>query len=336
MDFLSNYALFLVKFTTSIVLILFGLIAILAIATKNKKTQTGKISITNINDKYDDVALTLQQELLSSKKFKAKMKQVQKAQKEEQKKGAIKNKIFVISFDGDIKASQVTQLREVITAILMVATPEDEVLIKLESPGGLVHAYGLAASQLARIREKGIPLTVTVDKVAASGGYMMACVANKIVAAPFAIIGSIGVLIQLPNFHRLLKHHHIDFEQLSAGEFKRTLTVFGENTSKGRKKMQEEIEVTHDIFKDFIKRNRPILDVDHIATGEYWLAQKAYELRLVDHISTSDDYLLEAKDKHNIFEVTYEQKKSLAEKISRGSSKIIDSVIARLAKPEHY
>lgn len=336
MDFLLNYISFLAKFSTVIVLLLIAFILILAIAMKAKKKQSGKISIKNINEKYHEQQRTLQAEILGAKAFKKLLKLDDKAQKLTQAKGSTKNRIFVASFDGDIKASQVSQLREVITAILLVATPEDEVVVNLESPGGLVHAYGLAASQLSRIREKNIPLTITVDKVAASGGYMMACVANKIIAAPFAIIGSIGVLMQLPNFNRLLKHNHIDFEQLSAGEFKRTLSVFGENTSKGRKKMQAEIEETHHIFKDFIKVNRPLLDIDAVATGEYWLGQKAQELRLVDQISTSDDYLLDAKDKCDIFEVTYEQKKSLSEKIGRGTTHIIDTLIARLSKPESF
>lgn len=335
MDFLINYILFLAKFSTVVVLVVIAFALILAIAIKAKKNQNGKISIKNINEKYQDLQRTLQSEMLADKSFKKLIKQDEKKAKEERSKGSTKNKIYVTTFDGDIKASQVQQLREVITAILLVATPEDEVVVKVESPGGLVHAYGLAASQLKRIRDKNIPLTVVVDKVAASGGYMMACVANKIIAAPFAIIGSIGVLMQLPNFNRFLKHHNIDFEQLSAGEFKRTLTVFGENTSKGRKKMQEEIEETHDIFKDFIKANRPLLDVDSVATGEYWLGQKAHDLRLVDHISTSDDYLLESKDKYDIFEVSFEQKKSIAEKIGRGTSNIIDAIVMRLSKPDN-
>ena len=109
-------------------------------------------------------------------------------------------------------------------------------------------AYGLAASQMQRIRDKKLKLTVCVDKVAASGGYMMAVVADKIIAAPFAVLGSIGVLAQVPNFHRLLKKHDVDFEMLTAGKYKRTLTMFGENTDKGREKFQEDIEDTHVLF----------------------------------------------------------------------------------------
>jgi len=334
MDFLASYGLFLAKFATAVILLLFFIIVILIVTSKSKQKANGKISIKNINEKYTEMERTLQNEILPNKTYKKLLKKDNKAAKKLKDHDSQKSKIFLVNFQGDIKASQVNQLREVITSILLVATPEDEVVVNLESPGGLVHGYGLAASQLKRLRNHNIPLTVAVDKVAASGGYMMACVANKIIAAPFAIIGSIGVLLQLPNFNRWLKHHRIDFEQLSAGDYKRTLTIFGENTTKGRQKMQEELEETHVLFKDFIKENRPILDVDTVASGEHWLAAKAYELRLVDTISTSDDYLLAAKDTKNIYEVKYEQKKSLAEKISKGSGKIVDQILMRLSKPE--
>ncbi|MAZ38791.1 MAG: protease SohB [Legionellales bacterium] len=331
MNFLASYGLFLAKFATALILLL--IFILIVISAKTKQKTPGKISISNINKKYTDMQHTLQKEIIDDKLFKKQIKQENKAQKK-QKNDKKKNKIFLVNFNGDIKATQVKQLREIITGILLVATPEDEVVINLESPGGLVHSYGLAASQLQRLRTRNIPLTVTVDKVAASGGYMMACVANKIIAAPFAIIGSIGVLVQLPNFNRLLKHNKIDFEQLSAGDYKRTLTIFGENTQKDRKKMQEDIEETHVLFKDFIKTNRAILDVDAVANGEYWLGTKALQLRLVDMISTSDDYLLDAKDKYDIFEVKFKHRKSLTDKISKGTAKILDRVIMRLSQPE--
>ena len=234
---------------------------------------------------------------------------------------------FVVNFDGDIKASAVHALRQEITAILQVATPEDEVIVNLESPGGVVHGYGLAASQLHRLRENKIPLTVVIDKVAASGGYLMACVANKIVAAPFSIIGSIGVIAQVPNFHRLLKKHNVDFEQITAGEYKRTITMFGENADKGRKKFKEDIEDIHAQFKDFITQNRPLIDIDKVATGEHWLGQRAKELNLVDELMTSDDYLLNASKTAELYQITYVGKKSLSEKISGAVAKISNKVI---------
>ena len=217
----------------------------------------------------------------------------------------------MIDFKGDIRATEVTSLREEITAILTVATTGDEVLVKLESAGGTVHGYGLAASQLKRIRDKGIHLTIAVDKVAASGGYMMACVAHKIIAAPFAIIGSVGVLAQMPNFNRLLKKHDIDFEEITAGKYKRTLTLFGENTDEDREKMREELADIHLLFKEFIHENRSQVDVEKIATGEHWHGKRALELKLVDELRTSDDYLSSSVNTADIFEIDYERIKLL-------------------------
>lgn len=222
-----------------------------------------------------------------------------------------------------MKATQVEQLREEVTAILCVAKPEDEVLVRLDSPGGVVNSYGLAASQLQRIRDKNIPLTVSIDKMAASGGYLMACVANKIVAAPFAIIGSIGVVAQIPNFHRWLKKHDIDVELLTAGEYKRTLTLFGETTDKGRKKFQEDLEKIHLAFRNYIAVNRHNLDMDKIATGEHWLATDALDLKLVDQLATSDEYLIGKMTTYKAFKLTIPQKTSLANKLLKPAMRLM-------------
>ncbi len=231
--------------------------------------------------------------------------------------------MFVVNFQGDIKASALEGLREEVTAILSVIKPTDEVVACIESPGGMVHAYGLAAAQLQRIRDKNIPLTVIVDKVAASGGYLMACIANKILAAPFAIIGSIGVVIQMPNFHRLLKEKNIDFEQLTAGNFKRTLTLFGVNTPEGREKLQEEIEEVHHHFKHVIKEHRPELDIDRVATGEHWLGSQALELKLIDGLTTSDSYLFEKSNHANVYEICFQQKKSLLTRLTSATTQLV-------------
>jgi len=229
---------------------------------------------------------------------------------------ALKGRLFVIDFDGDIEASAVENLREEITAIISAASADDHVLIRLESPGGMVHSYGLAASQLSRIKAANLRLIVAVDQVAASGGYMMACVADEIIAAPFAVVGSIGVVAELPNFHRLLKHNKVDYEQHTAGEFKRTLTMFSENTDTARKKFKQELEETHDLFKQFIKDNRPSLDIDNVATGEHWYGTQAIDLGLIDKIQTSDDYIVSAIENNDVYEIAYEVKKPLAERLS--------------------
>ncbi|MDF7670510.1 protease SohB [Orbaceae bacterium ESL0721] len=226
-------------------------------------------------------------------------------------------KLFLLSFDGSMDAHEVEDLREEITAILSVIKPEDEVAIKLESPGGVVHGYGLAASQLVRFRTRNINLTALVDKVAASGGYMMACTASKIIAAPFAIVGSIGVVAQIPNFHRLLKKHDIDVELQTAGAYKRTLTMFGENTSEGRDKFKQELEETHHLFKDFVKAYRENVDIDQVATGEHWFATQAKGMNLVDEIGTSDDFILAHLESHKIISVKYVRRQKLTDKIAK-------------------
>jgi serine protease SohB len=319
-DALIQLGLFSAKAIILVVLILILLAGIIALLSRGREKLQGRISMKNMNDKYYEIQETLCAEILSKDKFKNYLKEQKANLKKQAKEKVDKRNIFIVDFDGDIKATAVSALREEITAILSVATPQDEVVVRVESGGGMVHAYGLAAAQLARVKEKNIPLTVTIDKVAASGGYLMACVANKILAAPFAIVGSIGVIIQLPNFHRLLREKNIDFEQLTAGNFKRTLTVFGHNTEKGREKLQEEIEEVHDLFKAAIKTNRQQIDIDKVATGEHWLGSQALGLKLVDEVRTSDDYLTSQINDANLFEITYHVKKSLGSKLTSAAN----------------
>ncbi len=237
-------------------------------------------------------------------------------QNKEQDKEQDKGRLFVLNFDGDVEASAVENLREEITAVISAADNCDSVLIRLESPGGMVHAYGLAASQLTRIKAAGLKLVIAVDQVAASGGYMMACVADEIIAAPFAVVGSIGVVAELPNFHRLLKHNKVDYEQHTAGEYKRTLTMFSENSDTARTKFKQELEETHELFKQFIRDNRPALDIDKVATGEHWYGIQALELGLIDDIKTSDDFIVDAAKSSDVYEIIYEVKKPLAQRLS--------------------
>jgi serine protease SohB len=316
MEYFIDYLLFFSKFVSVVVTLAIVIIVAVVIIMRTKADHDGHIEIRNLNQKFEEMGLLIKSQVLSKKELKQAIKQLKSEHKENKSdtKNDRKN-IFVLNFKGDIKASEVESLREEITSILTVAKTSDEVVLVLESAGGTVHGYGLAASQLKRIRDRDISLTVAVDKVAASGGYMMACVANKIVAAPFAIIGSVGVLAQLPNFHRLLKKHDIDYEQLSAGEYKRTLTLFGENDDKDRVKFQEELEDTHELFKEFIKDNREQVDIEKIATGEHWYGKRALELQLVDELITSDDYLYTAAVDADIYEITQIRKKAVSEKL---------------------
>lgn len=302
--------------------------AIVAIAAKTKEKIDGHIKLTNLNESLDETSQGLLEEILPKKQLKQYLKDKKKEHKSKNKSDKRQPATYVIDFNGDIKASAVRSLRQEINAILNIATPKDEVVIRLESPGGSVTGYGLAASQLTRIRDKKIPLTVTIDQVAASGGYMMACVADKILSAPFAIVGSIGVIVQLPNFNRYLREKNIDFEQLTAGEFKRTLTMFGENTDEGREKLKKEIEVIHKDFKNLISTYRSQLDVDKIATGEHWLGQQALDLNLVDELKTSDDYLMEKAKKSNVFEISYVTKKPLLARLTSSASQLYHSLFS--------
>ena len=324
MEFLTEYGMFLAKSITVVIAILAITGGIVALSSRSQHKAKEHIEVKHLNQNYETMATALQSAMLPKKEFKEKLKALKKQHKAEEHGEKIRTrKIFVLNFYGDIRASALTSLREEITAILTVASPEDEVLLRLDSAGGLVHAYGLAASQLMRIKEKRITLTVAVDKVAASGGYLMACVADRIIAAPFAVVGSIGVVSQLPNFNRLLKKHDIDFEQFTAGEHKRTLTVFGENTDKGRQKFREEIEDTHQLFKDFVKEHRSVMDIAEVATGEHWYGARALNLKLIDALRTSDDYLLEASKTADLFEISYVTKKPLLAKLlSLGGSRM--------------
>lgn len=320
LDALIQLTLFSAKALIIAVFIIVVLVAFFALLAKSKDKMKNRLVIRNLNHKYEDIKDELLYEILPKKALKKHLKEQKAAHKAEEKSDHTKKNIFVLNFHGDIKASAVSNLREEITAILNVATPNDEVFLRLESPGGAVHGYGLAAAQLMRIRAQNIPLTVAVDKVAASGGYMMACIANKILCAPFAIVGSIGVIVQLPNFHRLLKDKHIDFEQVTAGEYKRTLTIFGQNTEEGRDKLKFEINEIHDLFKKLIQEHRPHIDINKVATGEHWLGLQALELKLIDEIQTSDAYLLAQSKLANLFEVAYETKKTFMSKFAGTAS----------------
>jgi serine protease SohB len=309
MEFLSEYGMFLAKAATLVVAVLVVVGGIVALARRGEgqPESRGRLDIRHLNEDYDGMALALKAATLPKKALKQARKE-QKARDKQHDKTA-RRRVFVLNFHGDIRAAAVASLREEVTAVLTVAQPEDEVVLRLDSAGGLVHGYGLAAAQLLRLRDRRVKLTVAVDKVAASGGYMMACVADRIIAAPFAILGSIGVIAQLPNFNRVLKKHDVDFEQFMAGEFKRTVTIFGENTDQGRRKFQEEIEDAHALFKDFIKAHRPRVDLERVATGEHWYGTRALECQLVDELRTSDDYLLDASASADLYEITYTGKK---------------------------
>lgn len=319
-EFLSDYGIFLAKSITVLVVLLILIVAA-AGSTKGSARKKPELSIVKLNDEIEDNKIRIQEEILSKEALKELDKEEKKRQKEEKKaRGKTpekpKPRVYVLDFDGDIKASAVGTLRESITTVLQVADPQlDEVVIKLESGGGMVHSYGLAAAQLDRVKKAGLQLTVAVDKVAASGGYMMACVADKIIASPFAIVGSIGVVAQLPNFNKLLKKNDIDYEILTAGEYKRTLTMFGENTDKGREKFKGDLEDTHVLFKEYVSQRRPQLDIDAVANGDIWFGSQALGNKLIDEVMTSDEYVLQRTQSADVYSVEFKEKQSFADKL---------------------
>ncbi|MGB0360794.1 MAG: protease SohB [Endozoicomonas sp.] len=339
MDYIADFILFLAKTITLIGGFAVLVALITAIGQKNKKMHKGYLEITRLNEHYDDLKDELKHTLLDKVQLKKEEKEKKTKAKEEKK--ALKDKgdnfeapskprVFILDFTGDIKASAVKSLREEITAVLSIVNLEqDEIVVRLESGGGMVHSYGLASSQLKRIRDKGVKLTITVDKVAASGGYMMACVANNIVAAPFAILGSIGVMAELPNVNRLLKKHDIDIELHTAGEYKRTLTMLGENTQKGREKFIQDMEDTHELFKNFVKTERRIIDIDQVSTGEVWYGQDALEMKLVDQICTSDEYIYQKVGEADLVQVKYIIKKGMADKLGMAAEHALDNTLMK-------
>lgn len=296
-------------------------------AARRRRSIQPQLEVRQLNRRFESLADGLRAAVMNRKEFKALMKERRERDKNEKKEPAAtapgapppgpKPRVYVLDFDGDLLATQVERLREEVTAIVSFAGENDEVVVNVESGGGAVPHYGLAAAQLARLRDRKIKVTACIDRVAASGGYLMACVADHVVAAPFSVIGSIGVVANIPNVHRLLKKHDVDFEEATAGEYKRTVTFFGEITKKGRDKLQEQLEETHVLFKDFIKVYRPKLEMEKVATGEFWLGKRALELGLVDQLGTSDDYLLTRAKDANVYKVTFRSEKPWRERLGR-------------------
>ena len=321
--FLAQYGLFIVQLLT--VFVLFAAIAVMAVLISRRSAEeTGNISVQKLNERYEKLRDAVTNVMLDKKE----LRQKRKARKLEHKQAAKagreqRERIYVLDFKGDIQASAAASLREEVSAIVAVAAAGETVLLRLENAGGAVHEHGFAASQLLRLRAKQLRLVVAVDKVAASGGYLMACVADRIIAAPFAVVGSIGVVMQLPNFHRWLESKGIDYEQVTAGRFKRTLTVFGENTGEGRQKVQAELEDIHAMFKSQISTHRPQVDVESVSTGEHWYGIQALELQLVDELMTSDEFLCERFPTADVFRLEYKRKRTLPERVMAGAQGLL-------------
>ncbi|MEO1034158.1 MAG: protease SohB [Pseudomonadota bacterium] len=324
MEFLYDYGLFLAK--TGTVVAAVAAIAGIIVAASKRGAAPDTLEVENLNRHFRRLGDTLKRAMANKAAAKALSKQRKQEAKSASKSTESKPKRFVIDFKGDLRASATDALRHEVSAVIAAADEGDDVIVRLENSGGVVHEHGLAASQLKRLRDASIPLTVVVDKVAASGGYLMACVANRIVAAPFAILGSIGVLAQLPNFNRLLDKHGVDFEQITAGKHKRTVTMFGRNTDEDRAKLREELEDIHTLFKSMVADYRRELDIDAVATGEYWYGSRALELKLADELSTSDELLAKSVDDYDLYKVRYRLKQPLGRKLMQAA----DGLLGRL------
>lgn len=323
LEIFLEYGLFLLKVIT----VLISVIVLISFVAASKKSNTSEgLEIENLNEKYKGLSDSLNKAVMEKDEWKKKQKSEKAIAKKNKKKKTRKPKAYILDFVGDIKASAVPSLREEVTAILDIAKRNDQIVLRLDNHGGVVHEHGLAASQLARIRQKKIHLTIVVDKVAASGGYLMASVANKIYAAPFAILGSIGVIAQLPNFNRLLDNYGVDFEQITAGQYKRNVTMFGKNTDEDREKLKDQLEEIHELFKSSVNEYRPQLDLERVATGEHWYGSKALELGLIDEIKTSDELLIEMAKKYEIFSVKLKIKKPLKKRLLSNIDSLFEKV----------
>lgn len=329
MDFVADIGGFLLKAAIIVVAVGF-IVGLIAQAAQKQKKSKGDLQVTHLSKELNELSEQLKIELMDKKAQKKALKALKKKKGAENKE----KRLFVIDFKGSMDAKEVDSLRHEVNAILNLATEKDEVLVRLESGGGVVNGYGLAAAQLLRLREHNLTVNVAIDKVAASGGYMMACVGHKLLAAPFAFIGSIGVVAQIPNFHRLLKKHNVDFEQLTAGEYKRTLTIFGENTDEGRRKFKQDLEAIHRQFKSFVQENRSELDIDKVATGEVWSGQEAKELGLIDEVTTSDAWLMKQHKGFDVLQLQYVIRKPLSERFAKGMSVIIHTLKSSLTRSD--
>ncbi|HEX9852111.1 MAG TPA: protease SohB [Woeseiaceae bacterium] len=322
-EFFADYGLFVLK---AITIVAAFVVVIGTVAAAGKKAMHDGLEVEDLNSKYRSLAKALKRIVLKKSEQKADTKKDKARKKAEAKSEKKRPRGYVVDFKGDLKASAAASLREEVSAILELATPADQVIVRLENYGGIVHEHGLAASQLARIRDKGIPLIVAVDKVAASGGYLMACVASRIVAAPFAILGSIGVIAQIPNFNRMLDSHGVDFEQITAGQYKRNVTMFGKNTDEDRARLKEQLEDVHELFKAAVSKYRPALDLQKVATGEHWYGTRALEMGLIDELSTSDELLAGLAPDRDLFRVNFRIRQPLPKRLMAN----VDGVFERL------
>lgn len=310
--------LFVAKAAIGVVSAGIVVILIARAARSGGESARGRLRVTRLNDRVGELEAIVRLPRLGKKERKAWIKKREAEESGFETSG--QPATFVIDFKGDLQASAVEELRETVSAVIAGHREGDEVLLRIESPGGTVHGYGLAASQLARLRAAKLRVVACVDKVAASGGYMMACESDEVVAAPFAIVGSIGVVASVPNLHRLLEKYGVDYEEMTAGEHKRTVSLFGKIEPEGREKFLEQLAEIHTLFREHVLRNRPNAKAELIATGEHWAASQAVELGLVDRIATSDDEVMRRVKEREVYEVSFRRPRSWQSRMGRAAA----------------
>lgn len=236
--------------------------------------------------------------------------------------------VFVIDYVGSMMASEVVYLTAKIDAIILKSNKDDEVVINITSPGGAVSGYGLVASQIKRLKTAGLKITATVDTVAASGGYMAAVVSDEIIAAPFAMVGSIGVVANVMIYEELLKNIGIQTNVYTSGDSKRTVVPSRVPNAEEEAKLEAQLEEIHSRFKDHVLSFRPDIDEDKVFTGQAFLAADAINFGLVDKIGTSDELLLNLyKDGHRLIEVQFIIEENIGGSVTKQvSAGLVDAI----------
>ncbi|KZX82185.1 hypothetical protein A3715_00045, partial [Oleiphilus sp. HI0009] len=291
-----------------------------------KKNSDGRIIVKSLNEEYQEI----QDALL---KFKP-LKPIKSSSIRKFKASPNKQSIFVLDFKGDKTASSVGSLSKEVSAILSVAKPNDEVFLRLESPGGTITGYGLASQQLIRLREAGIRLVVSVDEIATSGGYMMAAVGDRIIASPTSMLGSIGVIMEVPNFYNLLDRAGVQFHQFTAGKHKRLVSMTNKIGDAAKDQINQDLEKSHELFKNHVHTYRNSVNLESVSHGDVWSAKYCLDNKLVDDLMTSEAYLFDRASRANIFHISWDVERSFSDKLSSFAAQASINTLDKVAL--HY
>ncbi len=207
-------------------------------------------------------------------------------------------RLAVLRFQGlrDLNASGDQRLSEAIDEVLVNRDHFEEAVVIIDSPGGTTHGYGHAYALLERLSASGLKVTACIDRIGASGGYLMALPADRILAGPFAIVGSVGVVAGIPNVKRLLEEKGVSYRLFVAGDKKRVVHFADDDGPEVREYMDEKLAGIHTQFLQAVEKHRgDRVKLDEVRSGDHWSAEESVEkgLGLVDELQTSAEYLLE-------------------------------------------